>query len=180
MKYEGNDFVILYGPAQFGFDVHEHALFPIGRHTANHRGYWCEYSVIDNRLTLDELHVNNAADHYPSINGVEAEAPRLEMAEVTYITDKGFEKKVEERLTNSGYHVYRGIGLALEYSGVVTIGRDRVALSFHNIGYPEPWTFGTVLELEFEGGVLKCVSDISDSFVEKREEEERLFMTGWD
>lgn len=76
MRYEGDDYVILYGPAQFGFEVHDHSLFPIGRNSANHRGYWCECSVVGGRLTLDELHVNNAAGYYPSTLGAEAEARR--------------------------------------------------------------------------------------------------------
>lgn len=173
MEYAGDDYVILYGPAQFGFDVRSYKLYPFGRDTGTHRGYWCEYAVIDGRLTLNELYVNSVGDCYPRINGVEAEAPRREMRKVPCFTYESVEEKLEECLTNFGYHVYRNIGLVLDYSGVVTIGRDSVALPFHNIGYPEPWTFGTVLELEFEGGVLKSVSDISDSFVEEREEEER-------
>ena len=170
LQYEGEDFTILGDPARIGFDPRDYGLVPVPRDMGNHRGYWCRYAVSGGRLILDALHVNCARDRLPSVNGIEAEAPRLELAEVTYITPDGFEEKMEERLTNAGYHVYRGVGLALEFTGSVKVGRGMSAWP-PNAGYPPAWVYRTVLELSFETGRLTGAEDVSASAADERESE---------
>ena len=170
LLYEGEDCTILYGPAEFGFDLREYGLFPVGRNTGNHRGYWCVYEIVDGALVLSELFVNNAVHHYPPINGIDVDPPRMEVAEVTYLTDNGFEMRTEERAANGGYHVYRNLGLSLDYTGTATVGRDYKMFPYRNVGYAPPWSFGSVLELKFEDGSLVEARDISATFIEKHKE----------
>lgn len=172
IQYEGKSSSIIENPLKLSlFHPLDFGIAPLARTTANHRGYICDYAIAGGRLELSMLAVNSSDGIYPVINNVEAEEPHWE--EVKIRDQSNGEEKTRRSLSNMGYHIYRDLGLAIDYSGMFTIGNDMDwMLVPHGFLTIPAWAYREVLELEFEGGALVKASDISLSFEEQRKESE--------
>jgi hypothetical protein len=138
-------------PTRFGIE-------PVFSSTANWRGYFSEYSIIENRLVLTRLTVNAKSGEYPTINGIEAD---LEIGKDC------FEHKGEERCHSDG-GVYVDVGLDFSFTGKIRIATDFIDELYVHMGFQKPSAFGTVIDLSFEDGLLVSSVDRSEDAAEIR------------
>lgn len=138
-------------PSLFGIE-------PAPSSTANWRGYFSEYSIVEGRLVLTRMTVNSKSAEYPAINGVEA---NLEIGKDC------FEHKGEEICSSDG-GVYLDIGLDLSFTGKIRIATNFVEELYVHMGFQKPSAFGTVVDLSFEDGLLVGIVDRSEDAAEIR------------
>lgn len=138
-------------PSDFGIE-------PAETSTANWRGYYSEYSIVEDRLVLTQLTVNSRFEEYPSINGVEADLD---------IGKDCFEHLGEERCFSDG-GVYLDIGLDFSFTGKIRIATDFIDELYVHMGFQKPSAFETVIDLTFEDGLLVDISDRSEDAAEIR------------
>ena len=123
---------MLFCPEDFGFR-------PSMIHAACYDGYYCRYRIVRDRLYLDRLTIHSDNQVYPSLNGVIPKPGREEY----------------------GTMVYDNIGLPIQYSGAIRLGRDVFDRYFVPLGYQKPSAFGTVIEYTFNKGILTDSADRS-------------------
>jgi hypothetical protein len=148
---------------------------PAGTCTACWRGYQAVFAANESRLVLDALHVNllqrdegkKRLDRVdgPTINGV---AP----AAATGIPDS-----FDNRIFNNHYE---GLNFHLEYSGGVLLADGFIRGLYVHMGFHPAWKYETVIELIFEGGVLKGEFDRSVQMAEIRETFSKSKKERWD
>ena len=117
------------------FHPERFGLSPKAPHTACWRGFVVTFRVTGGRLYLDELEVYCGDGVYPPINGVEAEKGGLD-------------------------RIYRHIGLPLDYTGTIVVGRDRDLYASMG-GFIDRSLYAVTRELRMEDGVLKESRDTS-------------------
>jgi hypothetical protein len=140
-------------------DVSLLGVEPMGTCTACWRGYQALFGVADSRLVLDSLHINlrgpgegkQRAATEPEINGI-APLPRA---------------KAKDGFDLFSHH-YRGLGYHLEYSGGLLLADGFIDSLYVHMGFHPPWKYETVIELVFEGGVLKAEHNRSERMAEAR------------
>ena len=71
-KINEKEYDLIGSSRDIDFDPREYGLTPVAPHTACWRGYYYVANIKDNKLVVENLHVNNADDDYPEINGVKA------------------------------------------------------------------------------------------------------------
>jgi hypothetical protein len=141
------------------FDISVLDLKPAMASTACWRGYQAVFGVVQSRLVLDTLHVNliwggegkqhHVREEGPVINGVTPSPPR-----------KGFD------FFNNHYE---GLDYHLEYSGGLLLADGFIQSLYVHMGFHPAWKYKTVIELTFEGGILKQEFDRSQKMADIRE-----------
>jgi len=117
------------------FDPATYGITPKAPHTACWAGYWCEYDISEDGIVLRDLHINSEDNYYPEINGVQ---PLIELEEDSF----------------SYFHLYKGINLAMEYTGRIVAGADFLWNYYLHMGYQRAWAYEKLLEFSFEDGKL--------------------------
>jgi hypothetical protein len=105
-------------------------LQPESIHTACWRGYYCTYAVKADSLHWQEMTVRSRGGSYPAIHGVQAKVDAHGTAE------------------------YRGLDLALEYTGKILAGKDFIQERYVHMGFQAPSAYGCLVELTFVAGTL--------------------------
>jgi len=124
-------------------------LKPAANCTACWRGYQAVFAVLESRLILDTLHVNLEEAKGPMINGIAPAPPK-----------KGLD------LFNNHY---LGLKYHLEYSGGLLLAAGFIESLYVHMGFHPAWKYKTVIELVFDGGILKQEFDRSERMAEIRE-----------
>jgi len=139
-------------------------LKPAGTCSACWRGYQAVFGVSDSRLVLATLHVNlllpgegYQRQEGPIINGVSPAGPK-------------------DRHDWFNNH-YDGINYHLEYSGGLLLADGFLRELYVHMGFHPAWKYETVIELIFEGGILRRefdrserIGQIRNMFLESRAE----------
>ena len=125
--------------------------------TAVGRGYWCVYTIKNNKLLLDVLNIYSADNYYPDIRGVSATDPGYE----DYKTTDG---RLYQEHKKYGCWIYKGLGVDISYTGRFLLGADRLkGADYVNYGgIDRYWKYKKLISLEFENGHLTEVWDVSD------------------
>ena len=105
-RYGKKKYQIVAISAGMPFNPKHYGLEPHPSSTACYRGYWCEYSVDDEKLVLKNMYMFNMDDNYPPLNGIEVAPQEYEecwgskpgmkgIQKITYHIPSAFEKPVE-------------------------------------------------------------------------------------
>ena len=148
------------------FDPKSYGLEPHARCTACYRGYWCEYTILEEELILQNLFIFNKDEHYPPFNGVEVTPP--EFNEYDCDAGKGKRKKVTLP-AHLGHRVYRDVNLTIPFSGKILLGSDFMQEYYIHMGYQRGWGYKKLIELVFDEGLLMESCDMS-AFAEAQRE----------
>jgi hypothetical protein len=142
------------------FDISVLGLNPIGLSSACWRGYLAVFAVVESRLVLDTLHVSLVqrgegnklfADKVgPVVNGV---APSPARGDLKFFVNNSYE----------------GLDYHLKYSGRLLLADGFIQGLYVHMGFHPAWKYETVIELVFDGGVLKEEFDRSERMAEIRE-----------
>ena len=131
-------------------------LQPIGCCTACYRGYVATFAVTDARLVLDALSVSLGSSTIldngrlgPAINGVFARGPK-------------------EKYDWFSHH-YRGLNYHLEYTGGLLLADGFLQEFYVHMGFHPAWKYKRVIELVFDGGILRQSTDRSEQMAELRD-----------
>lgn len=119
-----------FNPWDYGFQPSEYITSCI-------RGFWCEYEIADNRLILQKLHIHDANDYYPMLNGVSISP-----------TERIF-----------GHQTYNHLNIALPYTGKVLLAAEYIEEYWTNKGYEWPYGYRKLCSLEFDDGKLTRTDD---------------------
>jgi hypothetical protein len=155
-QFRGEDFALA-GISEGGlFDPSLLDLQPIGNCTACYRGYVATFTIADSRLVLDAMSVSLGSATIeengrlgPLVNGMFARGPKEEH--------------------DSFSHHYRGLNYHLEYTGGVLLADDFINELYVHMGFHPAWKDKRVVELVFDGGILRQSTDRSEQMAEIRE-----------
>ena len=138
-------------PEDYGFE-------PKWAITSCGSGFWCCYTICENRLILHELYIHDANENYPPLNGVEP-APTEYIDAITCRKGVWFKNKIDRF---HGHKAYKDVGLPLDFTGAVLIGRERVqGVPCRILWKVQPCGYRHVLKLDFENGELIRKTDLS-------------------
>lgn len=139
------------------FDISVFGLKPSWKSTACWRGYQAVFAVDGSRLLLDRLLVNllkpgEGKDRFesevgPVINGVSPSASKT-----VYFNNH-----------------YKRLNYHVEYSGGLLLADGFIQSLYVHMGFQPAWKYQNVIELVFEGGILKKEFDCSNRMAEIRE-----------
>jgi hypothetical protein len=131
-------------------------LKPAGTCTACWRGYQAVFALSGSRLVLDALHVNllkpgegYGREEGPQINGVKPGEPRGE----------------HDWFNNH----YEGLEYHLEYTGGLLLADGFIQELYVHMGFHPAWKYERVVELIFDGGIVKQEFDRSEQMAEIRQ-----------
>jgi hypothetical protein len=132
--------------------------FNIEIHTAPYiscllRKYYLTYTIIDNVIYLNQLHIHATSGEFPQINGVEC-------------------------LKENNIIEYRNIMLPINYTGRIILGKNLIDDFYIHAGFQYPHAYGSVWELNFEENYLTQIIEwsqdmktIRNIIIEKRLQE---------
>jgi len=138
------------------FDPQRLGIYPVATCTACCRGYFCLYSIKDNKLILDMLHISlsshyrseNNAQCSPEINGIKPTKPEGEYP----FFDSLYEK----------------LNLNIEFTGGILLGDGFIQELYVHMGFHPAWKYKTVFELIFDNGKVVERRDVSSKIQELR------------
>lgn len=137
----------LINPTNFGLE-------PVMIHTACYRGFYLQYSVLNDKLLLTRMNVNDGSDSYPPISGIEATV-------LYYDTRDGEKMERNER-------VYEGLRVPVPFSGGLLIARDFIREMYVHMGFQKPTSFRTVHELLIDNGTITRMIAHSENVAQLR------------
>ena len=146
------------------FDPKNFGLEPVECTTSCHRGYWCEYEINGKRLLLKNLYIYSLV--YPSLNG-KVVAPE-EFVESMCYSPKTKEWTKGMTSAHSGHRVYYDVNLPIPYTGKIALGKNFLDKYYVHMGFQQAWAYETLLEMEFEEGLLTKSTDLSRHAKAKR------------
>lgn len=160
LQMDNTKYVILYYSQYDPLNPKDLGLTPTQVNTASIRGYWCNYSVINNQLILSNLYIH--AENYPDINGVA-------VAEPEYFIFRADSNSKEHRIPKyHGHQAYYNVDLPLDYTGKVLIGADRISIDDAPVGYHTNflvdsfWKYKKLMTVSFSNGYIDNISDDSE------------------
>lgn len=109
----------------------------VGTHTANHRGYFAKYEIVEGRLLLRDFSLRERAGNYVPINGIR---PKIE----------------------HDFAEYKQVGLSISFSGLLRLAKD-IDLKLHfsrgNSNDHDPTAYATLIDLAIiDGAVLTVIN----------------------
>ena len=153
------------------FKPQNYGLDPQSCCTACWRGYWCEYSITDSGLFLQNFYMYNREGNYPDLNGV----PVLPISyhEGNCLDLKGRKEKTVQIEDYMGHRKYENIMMRIPYTGRILAGRKFLSKYYIHMGFQRSWAYEELREFIFENGYLIEALDHSDMAQKIREEIER-------
>lgn len=148
------------------FNPQSIGLHPIPFSTACWRGYVCEYKLHNNTLVLDRLQISLEVDagaqeerklasqRGPVINGVSPSTPDGEIP--------------------TARKLYEGLNLSIKFTGSILAGDGFIQELYVHMGFHPAWKYQTVFELQFEGGKVLEIHDLSSKMERIRLKMSRL------
>jgi hypothetical protein len=145
VRYKDDEYVIvgvrghgLFSPKDFG-------MTPVSVLTSCYRGFWSEYTCLDDTLWLTEMTLSTKGNRYNEIGGI---APMV------------------ERVPPAAR--YEGIRVESRFTGTLLIAKGLLQDQYVNMGFPKPTAYKTVLELVVENGKITEEIDRSAYYAETR------------
>lgn len=180
--YKGEDFALCSFSGGEPFHPQVYGFRPFGTSTACWRGYICTYEVVSDRLALLSLDISHdetirekerwaAFDAAIFSGDMDALAAimRDPKPEQPALALNGVKPQILKESMNGW--MLDDVHLPLAYSGCLLLGKDFDSSLAVNMGFPPPWMFAHVYELEFESGLLVREADLSDEMAVVRERE---------
>lgn len=125
------------------FDPKEYGLLPDTEACSGcTRGYYCEFTIIDNRLLLKSLHIISKDGYLPVIAGISAK-------------------------WSHGFDVYENLYIPMVWTGRVAGGSQPIR-EYRSYFGCAPWGYTTVRDFVFENGTLTQTTDYSTTAEEIR------------
>ena len=137
----------IFNPCDFG-------LQPSCICTACWQGYWCEYEIKDSKLILQTLHIHDAKNHYPTINGINISP--WEYIPALALTNEGLVPT--EIPLYSGHESYEHLEQPLPFTGNIMLGID----TFERRKMKSLPNSKRILNFEFDNGKMRRVNDFSE------------------
>lgn len=128
---------------------------PVMASTACWRGYVCSYEVKDDQLRLRELWISHQPGDAPITRRQQPpdlHGTRADRNEKSYVGE---------------WH-FTDVGLPLNYSGGLVIGREFIPALYVHMGFHPAWKYQHVRELVFEQGRLIEARDASNEMAQLR------------
>lgn len=150
-KYEGKDYSLVAITNPLKVHPSDFGIKPALMSTACWRGFYCTYSVKDNRLHLETMTVRTEDGKYPKINGVTAVPVSRELQ---------FYEKMERPYT--GPYQYENLSMLIDFSGKILLGSDFLHEYYIHMGFQRAWAYKILIELELENGTVKKMVDYSE------------------
>lgn len=157
-KYGKKKYQIVAMSAGMPFNPKHYGLEPHPSSTACYRGYWCEFSVDDEKLVLKNLYLFNMDGNYPPLNGVEV-APQ-EFIEFERRTGKN---KTEKYVypAHHGHRAYENLDMLIPYTGKILLGDGFMDEYYIHMGFQRAWAYKKLLEFVFDEGIAVECNDLS-------------------
>lgn len=150
LYYTDKSYTIVTCNTPLCFDPREYGVTPTPYTTACHRGYWSEYSILNNQLVLQNLFIYSKNNDYPPITNVK---PSLTPQESHF---------------PNRHHVYNDIQLSIAYTGKILIGSDPVPTHYIKGVYNDPWKYTDLKECVFKDDNLVEIIDHSETAADIR------------
>ena len=150
LYYTDKSYTIVTCNTPLCFDPREYGVTPTPYTTACHRGYWSEYSILNDQLVLQNLFIYTNSNDYPPIANVK---PGLAPQESHF---------------PNRHHVYNDIQLSIAYTGKILIGSDPVPTHYIKGVCNDPWKYTALKECVFKDGNLVEIIDHSETAADIR------------
>ncbi|HWS35540.1 MAG TPA: hypothetical protein VN408_22720 [Actinoplanes sp.] len=137
----GRDFAVSAIDGTGLFDPADHGYQPAMSNSGCWRGYHCEYTLTDGRLTLTTLQLAGPADgtaRPPVLSGIRP-------TRATFLLN----------------HRYQGLTIPVPFTGRLLLAADSQHAGYLNMGFAPAWIHATVHELTFSEGHLTATRDRS-------------------
>lgn len=165
-KHKNKQYTLVALSGKLPFNPKDFGMEPQMSSTACWRGYWCQYAIEDDILTLDELYLCNHDGKFPPINGVTADEEEFE--EETVYSKNGEEKCMIPKY--HGHRAYKKINLLIPYTGKILVGKDFIQDYYIHMGFQRYWAYKQLIEFVFEDGILVETNDYSELAKNKRKQ----------
>jgi len=119
-------------------------------HTACWRGFYSTYEIRDDQIFLVEMTIRERKGNYKAINN-----------------------KIPE--VSDHQALYEDIYLPVPFTGKLLLAKDFIQELYVHMGFQEPTSFKTVLELTFKDGRLIDVTDRSKEMEQEREAQRQKY-----
>jgi hypothetical protein len=136
--YEGEKYELLGDSSRQLPMVKQYGMQPQSWSTANWKGYVAEYVIVDQKLLLTSLMINDAANYYPEIGGIQ---PVI----------KG----------HYGAPVYEPLSELMSIKGAITIGRGEPE-NWHSFDIRSVHDYVIALKITLIDGFVQSIEDISE------------------
>lgn len=147
--FAGHDYTIIAMSKEINFAPTVYGLIPQAICTACWKGYWCDYSIENDKIFLKNLHISCKDNYYPDFNGI---------------------KVISNKENFMEHHLYKNINLPILYTGQIVVGSGFLNQYYIHMGYQRAWAYKTVLEFVFEEGILLDTINHSEKAEKMREQ----------
>ena len=154
IQYKSKEWDLLASTSDFKLDPNDYGLQPVAPCTACWNGYFGEYSIAYKKLKINKLWVFLG---WPGFPGRYDETKE----ELIYPPLLGVEAKKTESFM--GFDHYYELNKEIDFTGKMLLGSDFIADYYVHMGYQHTWAYKTLVQLEFENGVLINSKDYSDA-----------------
>ena len=138
-KYNGKNYTIITMSKKINFHPSDYGLKPRGILTSCWNGYWCEYSISEDGIFLEDLYVYDIEGNYPKINGKEP---------------------IKQEMM--GHKHYKKIHLPISYTGKILVGDNFLREYYVHMGYQQFYAYEKLIEFVFEDGKLIKTNNYSE------------------
>ena len=145
VRYKDEEYVLVGVKGHGLFSPKDFGMTPVSVLTSCYRGYWTEYTCIDDTLWLTEMTVSSQGNRYNEIGGVQ---PMVERVPPTAR--------------------YEGVRVASRFTGRLLIARSLVQDQYVHMGFQKPAAYKTVIELVIEDGKIAGEIDRSEVYAQMR------------
>ena len=150
--YKGKDYNFLSSPCFDGFNPYSYGFLPIfANTTCITDGYWCEYIITNEGLSLDTLYIQCEDGNYPKL------------------FNRTYKKNIfGQPVHRMGYRIYKHLNMNAHISGSIFLGKDMI----ENQQEDDERTicvYDTVKEFIFHNDKLIRVIDWSSTVEELRQ-----------
>lgn len=147
--YSDDEYSIIAIENDWPFEPLNYGLQPKATSTACYRGYYCEYSFLENHLALSKLCIGFDIEKKPIFMGIDA--------------------KKSKYYKFNGFWEYSAINMPIDYSGGIVIGREFIREFYVHMGFHRPHCFKYVIELYIKKGKIDKSIDHSKRMDEVRQ-----------
>jgi hypothetical protein len=149
--YQESEYILDVADGDGLFDPSDLGVRPARTSTANWRRFRCTYAVVESRLVLDELRIGLGEP-----NELHLREPKFFAAE-------------PERAGMQSW-LFKDLQYPIGFTGQLTLVKDWITGFFSpSSGIRPLFTYGSVLELRFQDGLLLAVNDRSDEMRQARD-----------
>ena len=171
--YNNDNYVLIGKNASGLFTPYRFGIMPKMLSTACYRGYHCAYELKDDAMYLQELHIYDPTDQYPTINGVAAEP----------IVDKVFSfcediNNPEWKEVTRRERRYSDLKMPIQCTGKMRIAKDFIQDLYIHMGFQKASAFEHVLDITLFKGKIANVRDRSAEMKTKRGQFKSAYESG--